>query len=236
MPLYDFLAPVYDLAFERIYRPFRLRALEQFPLNEGASILDLACGTGQNFPQLAERIGEEGHIVGVDISSGMLRRAQSRVPRMQAACGNQPKISLLQMDAIDLTTSALEARTGLSSVDFIICTYSFTSMRNWEAAFRASWALLKPGGGYLIHDIAAEKRTPHVLAVEMATRSHFFEKVWLPLQSACVDFRMDYLDPSAHLFGGRLFVAQGTKPLSTKHSSHAYLDQQRRQAARALQP
>jgi ubiquinone/menaquinone biosynthesis C-methylase UbiE len=63
MPLYDFLAPVYDPVFESIYRPFRTQALERLPAMKGATVLDLACGTGQNFPFLAERIGPRGKIV-----------------------------------------------------------------------------------------------------------------------------------------------------------------------------
>ena len=84
--------------------------------------------------------------------------------------------------------------------------------REWQAAFQNSWNWLKPGGRYLIHDIDGQRRNLHTRAVELATRSHFGDKVWEPLQRACVDFRMDYIEPSAHLFGGRLFVATGTKP------------------------
>ncbi len=207
MTLYDFLALAYDPVFEGIYRPFRTRALEQFPAMEGASVLDLACGTGQNFPLLAERIGAEGKIIGVDVSSGMLYRARRRAKRL-----GLPNVSLLQMDTANLSASAIEAQTGLSRVDFVVCTYGFTAMRNWKVAFFASWNLLKPGGSYLIHDIDAEKRTPHSFAVELVTRCDFSQGVWKPLQAAGTDFRMDYLDPSAHLFGGRLFVACATKP------------------------
>jgi hypothetical protein len=48
-------------------------------------------------------------------------------------------------------------------------------------------------------DIDAEKRSFHAFAVEMAARSSFAQKVWQPLEKACVDFQMDYIDPSAHL-------------------------------------
>jgi ubiquinone/menaquinone biosynthesis C-methylase UbiE len=214
MVLYDFLAPAYDPVFESIYLPFRMRALELLPVMEGASVLDLACGTGQNFPLLTERIGAQGKIIGVDISSGMWRCAQRR-----AARANWSNISLMQMNAARLSPRELEARTGLSSVDFVVCTYGFTSMPEWEAAFWSSWRLLKPGGGYLIHDIHAEKRSFHSSAVEMATRSDFSQKVWQPLKKAGVDFRMDYIDPSAHLFGGRLFAAYGATPPATTRPS-----------------
>ena len=207
MPLYDLLAPAYDPAFAAVYRPFRTRALDLLPSLDGASVLDLACGTGQNFPFLAARIGERGKIIGVDISSGMLRRARRRTERINVA-----EVSLLHLDAAHLSPALLEAHTNLSAVDFVLCTYGFTAMRAWEAAFRSSWNLLKPGGGYLIHDIDAGEGSFHSFAVEFATRCDFSKRVWKPLQKAASDFRMDYIDPSAHLFGGRLFVAYGTKP------------------------
>jgi ubiquinone/menaquinone biosynthesis C-methylase UbiE len=206
MPLYDFLAPAYDFAFEEIYRPFRRRALERLPELKGATVLDLACGTGQNFQILAERIGGQGRIIGVDISSGMMKRARTRAQQIGLA-----DVSFLQMDATQLTASAIDSETQ-KPLDFVLCTYGFTAMRGWEQGFRASWNLLKPGGGYLIHDIDAETPTLHSRAVELATRCRFSEKVWQPLQNISRDFRMDYLDPSAHLFGGRLFVATGRKP------------------------
>lgn len=227
MVLYDFLAPAYDPVFESIYCPFRTWALERLPAMRGATVLDLACGTGQNFPLLAPRIGGQGRIIGVDVSSGMLRRARRRAVR-----AGLTTVSLLQIDAARLSRSLLEEETGLSAVDFVVSTYGFSAMRKWEAAFRASMDLLKPGGGYLIHDIDAEKRTLHSFAVEMATRTDFSQKVWQSLRQTTADFRMDYLDPSAHLFGGRLFVAYGTKPSSQTHPTHAH--QQGRQTARAL--
>ncbi len=200
MPLYDFLAPAYDPVFESVFRPFRIRALKALPDVTGATVLDLACGTGQNFPLLAERVGPRGVIVGVDISSGMLRRARRRRDRIGRA-----ETRLIEMDAAHPILME-------SPVDFIICTYGLTSMREWKAAFQNSWEWLKPGGTYLIHDIDGQRRNLHTRAVEFATRSHFGDKVWEPLERACVDFRMDYIEPSAHLFGGRLFVATGTKP------------------------
>ena len=219
MVLYDFLAPAYDPAFKAIYLPFRTRALELLPAMGGASVLDLACGTGQNFPLLTPRIGGWGKIIGIDISSGRLRRARRRVLRATASRARLPNVSLVQMDATRLSPAAFDAQTGLSSVDFVVCAYGFTTMRGWKAAFSSSFGLLKPGGGYLIHDIDAPRRNFHSFAVEMATGCDFSQKVWQPLQTGCPDFRMDYLDPSAHLFGGRLFVAYGTKPSTTTRCS-----------------
>jgi ubiquinone/menaquinone biosynthesis C-methylase UbiE len=97
VPLYNFLAPAYGFAFESIFRPFRVRALEVLPDLTGATVLDLACGTGQNFPLLVERIGSQGKIIGVDISSGMLKNARQRVER-----NNLSNVALIHLDAARL--------------------------------------------------------------------------------------------------------------------------------------
>jgi len=230
MPLYDFLAPAYDLAFEKIYRPFRERAFRRLPDLAGACVLDLACGTGQNFPLLAQRVGKEGHIIGLDISHGMLHRARRRANLWP----NGPRWTLIHAPAADLSSALLERSARRPRVDFILCTYGFTSMRQPEAAFRASWNVLKPGGGYGILDIYAARPTLHARAVEWTTRSRFTSSAWHPLSEASADFRMDYLEPSAHLFGGKLFGAWGTKPRPPQDPRHGTRDQQGRQTARAL--
>jgi demethylmenaquinone methyltransferase/2-methoxy-6-polyprenyl-1,4-benzoquinol methylase len=204
--LYDLVAPFYDPLLQPIYRPFRKRALDALPAMKAATVLDLACGTGQNFPLLAQKIGPNGKIIGLDKSGGMLRQARRAV--QQAARDN---VTLVKMDVYDLSHTTLKANTGLTYVDFIVCTYGFSAMRDWQLAFHRAFSVLKPGGGFLIHDIYAEKRTFHSWFVEKTTRSIFSRPVWNILQQRCNDFHMEYLDPSKHLFGGRLFVAYGTK-------------------------
>ena len=210
MPLYDFLARAYDPVFEEIYLPFRRRVFAQFPVPLGARVLDLACGSGQNFPLLADQVGPSGHIIGMDISRGMLRCARAR----SQSASESPRITFIHSNAAMLTPTLLEAETGIREVDVVLCTYGFTSMRDPETAFHVSWDVLKPGGTYLILDIHAKPRTLHSCAVEWATCSRFTPNAWQPLRNASSDFRMDYLDPSAHLFGGRVFVASGTKTQS----------------------
>lgn len=81
--LYDRIAPVYDV----LSYPYRLidgrrlvrqgiRALE---LRPGDTVVDLGTGTGWALPRLADAVGPTGHVIGVDISLGMLARARRRV-------------------------------------------------------------------------------------------------------------------------------------------------------------
>jgi len=210
MVLYDFLAPAYDPVLKPIYAPFRRRAFEALDLAPGAAVLDLACGTGQNFSYLRVEMEGYGKIVGVDISKGMLKKAELAAQRQ-----GRVQVWLLKMDAAQLTSTLLEQTVGQAEVDAVVCTYGFTAMKNWKEVFQRSFELLKPGGAYFIHDIHAEVRTRRVKAFEIATQVDLTRKSWEPLQELCVDFHFEYLDPSAHIFAGRLFVARGIKPASS---------------------
>ncbi len=57
MGWYDLFALFYDPATEAVYRPYRERISAALELPAAATVVDLACGTGQNFPVLSERVG-----------------------------------------------------------------------------------------------------------------------------------------------------------------------------------
>jgi ubiquinone/menaquinone biosynthesis C-methylase UbiE len=59
----------------------RGRAADALSLSPGDTVVDLGCGTGANFPTLRSRVGPDGHVVGVDLTAGMLTRARDRARR-----------------------------------------------------------------------------------------------------------------------------------------------------------
>jgi demethylmenaquinone methyltransferase/2-methoxy-6-polyprenyl-1,4-benzoquinol methylase len=67
--------PLFDRLF---FVPWNLRknAARSLGLSHGDCVLDVGCGTGRNFPHLHDAVGSAGRIYGVDISRGMLRKAQ----------------------------------------------------------------------------------------------------------------------------------------------------------------
>ena len=65
------------LAFE----PVRSAAIANLAVGEGATVLDVGCGTGLSFDPLKERIGAKGHIVGIEPSPEMLAHARTRIAR-----------------------------------------------------------------------------------------------------------------------------------------------------------
>lgn len=64
---------------------YRRRAVEALRLRPGQRVLDVGCGTGLNFPLLADAVGPSGLVVGSDLSRGMLSRSRDpRARRVQA--------------------------------------------------------------------------------------------------------------------------------------------------------
>ena len=79
-------AKTYDLAVKILYPliglkigEYRKKAVEHLSLNKGDFVVDLGCGTGLCFPLLMEKIGPNGKLIGVDISTKMLSVAEQRV-------------------------------------------------------------------------------------------------------------------------------------------------------------
>ncbi|MDT0576461.1 methyltransferase domain-containing protein [Croceicoccus sp. F390] len=55
--------------------------IDALGLSRGDTVVDLCCGSGQNFADLQRKVGSEGRIVGFDISSQMLAIAADHAER-----------------------------------------------------------------------------------------------------------------------------------------------------------
>ncbi|AFS82879.1 class I SAM-dependent methyltransferase [Candidatus Nitrosopumilus sediminis] len=75
---YDFAVKLYRLLGIKIgkYRKMTVNSLE---LSKGDTVVELGCGTGLNFSLILDKIGEEGKLIGVDITDKMLDQAKKRV-------------------------------------------------------------------------------------------------------------------------------------------------------------
>lgn len=79
-------AKTYDFAVKILYPliglkigEYRKKAVECLNLNDGDFVVDLGCGTGLCFPLFMAKIGPNGKLLGVDISTEMLSVAEERV-------------------------------------------------------------------------------------------------------------------------------------------------------------
>ncbi len=207
MSYYDLFSRVYDLAIERTYRPYRKQIADALRLSADSRVLDVACGTGQNFAQLVANLGPEGRVVGVDFSAGMLEVAHRRVYRH-----GYRQIELLRGDVQQLEAADLTPLLGDKRPDRALCTLGLTVIPDWEAAVDRVLRLLEPGGRMVIFDIYAETRVPQTYVAQLFARANVSRKTWLPLERQSVNFQRTVLPGSPHVHGGRPFIASGDKP------------------------
>jgi SAM-dependent methyltransferase len=159
--LYELLAPIYDRTSGEgpLYAPARARAIELLNLRPGATVLDIACGTGRNHEAILDRIGAEGRLVGIDRSPRMLSRAHHRM-----AGHSWRNVQLVQGDVTHLGPARLEA-LGVTQpddgFDAVLCTLGLTVIPDWRAAFRSMLALVRVGGRIAIMDAGYPAQPGH---------------------------------------------------------------------------
>lgn len=76
---YDRLSRWYNLISGSSERLARTRGLEALDVQLGEQVLEIGCGTGESLVILTSRVGHTGHIYGLDLSSGMLDVAKSKL-------------------------------------------------------------------------------------------------------------------------------------------------------------
>ena len=105
---YDKMSSYYDLfagVFEQKYRNMGLKRLN---IIRGEIVLEIGFGTGHCLKQMAEAVGDEGRVYGIDISSGMLAVSQRRLEkaglwnRVELTCDDAMKMPYAnnQFDAV----------------------------------------------------------------------------------------------------------------------------------------
>jgi ubiquinone/menaquinone biosynthesis C-methylase UbiE len=155
--IYRHKAKHYDLT-SRLYpapgypqRRQRLRAVRALGLRPGDFVIDVACGTGLNFPLIQEAIGPDGRIVGVDLTDAMLARAQERI-----ATNGWRNVCLEQADAAEF-----EFPTG---TDAILSTYAMSQVPECAEVIAHGAAALSEGGRWVVLDLKVPANTPRWLA------------------------------------------------------------------------
>jgi ubiquinone/menaquinone biosynthesis C-methylase UbiE len=132
-------------------RAQRLRAVRALGLRPGDSVVDIACGTGLNFPLIEKMIGPDGRIVGVDLTDAMLARAQDRTDS-----NGWRNVSLVQADA-----AGFNFPTG---VDAILSTYALTRVPDCGDVIAHGAAALARGGRLVVLDLKFPDNAPRRLA------------------------------------------------------------------------
>ena len=102
-------------------------------------VADFGCGVGLMTALLAELVGPEGHVVGLDSSAAQLAQARERMP------AGSTNIRFVEASATD---SGLPA----ASFDLVYCRFLLLHLPEPERALSEMGALLKPNGILVCED------------------------------------------------------------------------------------
>lgn len=140
--VYEWLTPIYLLGNEK---RLRRQTIDCLHLQPGQTVLDIACGTGRNFPLILEKIGPTGRLVGMDYTIAMLARARERVERE-----GWENVELIQGDA---------ARIDLKQrFEAALCTLAIGVIPDYRGALARMAAHVKPGRWLAIGDAKRSSR------------------------------------------------------------------------------
>ena len=184
-------------------RAQRLRAVQALGLRAGDSVIDIACGTGLNFPLIEEVIGPDGRIVGVDLTDAMLAQAQDRIET-----NGWSNISLVQADAAEFDFP--------TEVDAILSTYALTQVPDCGDVIVHGAEALSRGGRWVVLDLKVPGNAPRWLVhVGIATVRPFasidewlVRRPWEAIRAAMQDRLTDL--SWTELFFGTAFLAAGS--------------------------
>jgi len=125
---------------------------------EGARILDLGSGSGQDVYALAQLVGAQGAVVGVDMTPEQLAVARDHQD------WHAEKFGFANVEFIEGDIERLE---GLdlepASFDVIVSNCVINLVEDKYAVLKAARALLKPGGEFYFSDVYADRRLPEDL-------------------------------------------------------------------------
>jgi SAM-dependent methyltransferase len=124
-------AEVYELIDLQL-SPLGLRAIEALGLGSGDIVLDIGCGAGQTLLQLAERVGTEGQVIGVDVAPLLLEIARQRAEPLS-------QVRLIQTDAQSLDLPS-------ESTDAVFSRFGMMTFNDPVAAFANFRRMLRPSG------------------------------------------------------------------------------------------
>jgi SAM-dependent methyltransferase len=132
-----------------IFGPATEMMLDLADLRTGNRVLDVAAGTGDQTLLAAQRVGPNGYVLAIDISTAMLTNADEAI-RKAGLTNVETRI----MDAENLDLDA-------DSFDAVICRLGLHSFPNPPKAVRAMRRVMKPGGKVAVLVRSTREKNPY---------------------------------------------------------------------------
>lgn len=161
---YDKIARVYDLLSERAEQPMREKGLQQLAAEPGESMLEIGFGTGHCLVSLADAVGAQGSVVGIDLSEAMLKLTRELLIRKQLT----ERVELLLGDAAQMPLAD-------GSIDGVFTSFTLELFDTPQIPlFLAEIKrVLKPGGRLAVVSLSKEGKPGLVVKAFEWTHRHF---------------------------------------------------------------
>jgi SAM-dependent methyltransferase len=123
-------AEIYEEYFiPALFQEWTDRVADAANIQSGDKVLDVACGTGVLARTIADRIGEGGSVVGLDVNEGMLAVAARKSPHIEWRRG--------QAEATPFDDDSFDA---------VVSQFGLMFFEDRRAAIREMIRVLRPGG------------------------------------------------------------------------------------------
>ncbi len=130
-------------------------------LLEGCRVLDLGCGSGRDVYALAQLVGADGEVVGVDMTEEQLSVAKAH-QQWHAEAFGYSNVRFLQGYIEKLDELELEP----ASFDVIVSNCVINLSPDKEAVLKGVHRLLKPGGEFYFSDVYCDRRIPAAVSTD----------------------------------------------------------------------
>jgi ubiquinone/menaquinone biosynthesis C-methylase UbiE len=131
---WDLAAHTYEPLWHAQLSAAHRRVLALAKPTEGEVVLDVACGTGQLALGVADIVGDQGQVIGIDISERMVETAQQHADEQR-----RDNVKFLHMEAEQLAWPD-------ACFDLVICAFGLMYMLDPAQALLEIRRVLRPGG------------------------------------------------------------------------------------------
>ncbi len=131
------------------------------PALDGATVLDLGCGSGRDCYVLSSHVGPKGRVIGLDMTPEQLEVARRHRAHHAAAFGHgESNVEFVDGYIEDLSGAGIAD----ASVDVVVSNCVLNLSPDKPRVFAEIWRVLRPGGELYFSDVFADRRVPTELA------------------------------------------------------------------------
>ena len=159
---YDRISHSYDLIADAGEHKAREAGESALAVQPGDHVLEVGCGTGRSLVYFSNQAGADGHVTGLDVSTGMLEVARKRTERESTAA----PIDFVEADARAIDPKVI-ADNSMDAV-FASMTLELFPLEDIATVLAEVKRVLKPDGRVGIVSMSIVKEPDHPSVLERA--------------------------------------------------------------------